>query len=131
MRYLIFHCLCGCFTEYARMRNVLQGGYCRLCKRFRDGVRVVLDLASTEKNPDYVAVSSTTQVGDTTQPGMYTFINVTWRDEENPGQITDEEKITISVDDPVYTGDKSLERTIVSGQGVSFMGPDNLIECTE
>ncbi len=96
-----------------------------------DGVRVVLDLASTEKNPDYVAVSSTTQVGDTSQAGMYTFVNVTWRDQDNPGQITDEEKITISVDDPVYTGDKILERTIVSGQGVSFMGPDNLIECTE
>jgi hypothetical protein len=96
-----------------------------------DGVRVVLDLASTEKNPDYVAVSSTTQVGDATQAGMYTFVNVTWRDEDNPGQITDEETITISVADPVYTGDKSLLRTIVSGQGVSFMGSDNLIECTK
>ena len=96
-----------------------------------NGVRVVLDLASTEKNPDYVAVSSTTQVGDTTQSGMYTFVNVTWRDEENPGQMTDEEYITISVDDPVYTGDKSLEKTIVSGQGVSFTGTDDLIKLTE
>lgn len=92
-----------------------------------DGVRVVLDLASTDTNPDYVAVSSTTQVGDTTQAGMYTFVNVKWRDEDNPGQMTDEESVTISVDDSVYTGNRELERTITSGTGVMMMDAGSAI----
>ncbi len=93
-----------------------------------DGVRVVLNLASTDKNPDYVAVSSTTQMGDISQSGVYTFVNVQWRDEDHPGQAVDEEGITIAVDDAVYTGTKTLQRTITSGAGVTMMDADSAID---
>lgn len=92
-----------------------------------DGVRVVLDLASTEKNPDYVAVSSTVESGGSTQSGVYTFVNVQWRDEVNIGRMTDEEMITISVDDSTYTGDRTLERSVTSGTGVSMMDLESAI----
>ena len=78
-----------------------------------NGVRAVLDLDSTaDETEDYVPPTATIE-GNT---GTYRFENVTWKDEEAAGQNSDDEPVTISVDDSEYTGDTALSITLTSGQ---------------
>lgn len=78
-----------------------------------NGVRVVLDLDSTaDEAEDYVTTTATAN-GDI---GIYQFENVTWKDEEAAGQNSDDEPVTISVDDNQYTGDTALSIILTSGQ---------------
>lgn len=78
-----------------------------------NGVRVILDLASTtDESQDYITTTATIN-GDT---GTYEFRNVTWRDDSPDSEESDTEDITLSIDDPDYTASGSLPAIITSGQ---------------
>ncbi len=78
-----------------------------------NGVRVVLDLQSTEdEDADYVTTTTTLN----NEPGSYRFNNVTWRDENPDSSDSDTENATISIDDPDYTSDTTLQVQLTSGQ---------------
>ena len=76
-----------------------------------DGVRVVLDLVSTEdETSDYVAFTG--EVEGVT--GTYEFEDVTWRDDEAAGSGSDTETATISVEDPDYSSPANVSVSLVS-----------------
>jgi hypothetical protein len=78
-----------------------------------NGVRVVLDLNSTaDEDEDYVTTTATVD-GVT---GIYEFAEVEWADPDRAGEATDEEQVTIRVDDNEYQA--SQARTIVLTSGV-------------
>ena len=79
-----------------------------------NGVRIILDLASTDgvdETEDYIATSATVD-GD---EGIYEFINVTWTDETQLGSITDNETATLTIDDNDYEAAAPLAITLQSG----------------
>jgi len=78
-----------------------------------NGVRVVLDLASTtDDTEDFVTVTGDEPQGS----GYYVFDNVEWRDDTNAGNETDDEDITIVVDDDVWEAATTVAATLTSGQ---------------
>ena len=78
-----------------------------------NGVRVVLDLASTaDESQDYITTTATIN-GDI---GTYEFRNVTWRDDSPDSEDSDTENITLSIDDPNYTASGGLSAVITSDQ---------------
>ena len=78
-----------------------------------NGVRVVLDLASTtDDGEDYVTTTAT--IDGTT--GTYRFVNVTWRDEAPDSAVSDTESATVIVDDPDYQSASTLSVLLTSGQ---------------
>lgn len=78
-----------------------------------NGVRVVLDLLSTDDDTeDLVTVTGDEPEGD----GYYVFEEVEWRDDENAGNETDDEEITISVDDDEWESSSNVTATVTSGQ---------------
>lgn len=86
-----------------------------------NGVRLILDLASTTENAeDYVTTTTTSLEGTT---GQYSFPNVTWRDEAPDSAASDTETATIIVDDPDWVSALSMQVTLTSGQ-ISSMPED-------
>ncbi|MCD6120202.1 MAG: hypothetical protein J7K04_00015 [Spirochaetales bacterium] len=78
-----------------------------------NGVRIVLDLASTtDEDQDYITTTATIN-GNT---GTYEFRNVTWRDDSPDSEDSDTEDITLIIDDPDYTASGSLSAIITSDQ---------------
>ncbi|MBU8914183.1 MAG: hypothetical protein KOO61_09185 [Spirochaetales bacterium] len=78
-----------------------------------NGVRMVLDLASTTDNAeDYVTVTGDESDG----PGYYVFDEVEWRDDANAGNDSDDEEITLTVQDGEWDAPAGLAVTLTSGQ---------------
>jgi hypothetical protein len=78
-----------------------------------NGVRVVLDLASTaDDEEDYITTTATI---DGTA-GTFRFANVTWRDEEPDSEVSDTESATVTIDDPDYESTSTLSVLLTSGQ---------------
>lgn len=77
-----------------------------------NGVRMVLDLASTtDETEDYVTTTATVDG----QAGTYEFDEVSWIDEAASGESSDDETITITVDDNEYESSDSPTFVITSG----------------
>lgn len=80
-----------------------------------NGVRVVLDLASTDgtdETEDYVATTATIDAED----GTFEFNDVTWVDETALGSLSDEESATLSIDDNDYETSDTITVTLESDQ---------------
>lgn len=68
-----------------------------------NNVRVVLDLASTDADPDYITTTAFIGGAD----GTYQFNDVTWRDDEPDSASSDTEDAVIYVGDATYETDAS------------------------
>ena len=78
-----------------------------------NGVRMVLDLASTtDDSDDYVVITGDEPDG----PGYYVFESVEWRDDINAGNDSDDEEIPLTVDDGEWEAPAGLAVTLTSGQ---------------
>jgi len=78
-----------------------------------NGVRMVLDLVSTTDDAqDYVVITGDEPDG----PGYYVFEDVEWRDDVNAGNDSDDEEITVTVDDGEWEAPAGLAVTLTSGQ---------------
>ncbi len=77
-----------------------------------NGVRVVLDIASTDETEDYVTVTTTVGGDD----GTYEFSDVSWRDDQAAGGGSDTEDATVLVDDDEYGSTQELSIVLSSGR---------------
>ena len=79
-----------------------------------NGIRIVLDVISTDLEEDYTTV--TTVVAGV--EGTYQFTGVTWRDDAAAGAGTDTEEVRIFVDDDEYSSDDELTVLLASDQNI-------------
>ncbi len=90
-----------------------------------NGVRLILDLASTEDETDYI--TTTTTIDD--EEGTYRFQNVRWRDDSPDSASTDTETATIRVADGEYSWEQAdgtdglLSVTLTSDQPTEVSDP--------
>ena len=90
-----------------------------------NGVRLVLDLDSTESETDYITTSDTIDG----VAGRYRFTNVRWRNDDPETPSSDSETATVRVDDPTYEwrendDDARLAVTLVSDE--NSVAPDDI-----
>ncbi|MFP4364783.1 MAG: hypothetical protein ACLFR1_13055 [Spirochaetia bacterium] len=76
-----------------------------------NGVRVVLDLSSTDENTEDYVVTTQTVDGDV---GTYQFNNIRWEDQAPDNDPTDTENIVIRVDDGEYQDADTGTLTVTS-----------------
>ncbi|MBT3272837.1 MAG: hypothetical protein HN368_06765 [Spirochaetales bacterium] len=82
-----------------------------------NGVRVVLDLASTTDDAeDYITTTGTIDGA----VGTYRFTNITWRDEAPDSAAADTESVTLIVDDQDYDSATMLTTLLASDQNAEF-----------
>ena len=90
-----------------------------------NGVRLVLDLDSTESETDYITTSDTIDG----VAGRYRFTNVRWQNDDPETPSSDSETATVRVDDPTYEwrendDDARLAVTLVSDE--NSVAPDDI-----